>query len=184
MGRAAGADSTPAARRHIVLVGLPGAGKTTVGRALARRLGRPFVDFDAEIERREGRTIPAIFETDGEEHFRRLEARLSGELLARDPAVLSPGGGWVGQPGLIEAARAVAVLVHLRVSPATALRRMGTEAAARPLLTGTDRLGAIEGLWHARRERYALADVDVDTEVLDAEEVAERVLGLIGRSGT
>src|ERR1700716_2849397 len=80
---------------HLILVGLPGAGKTTVGALLATALGRSFLDFDTEITRREGMSIPEIFGQRGEEHFRHLEHELTEELQEVGNMILSPGGGWV-----------------------------------------------------------------------------------------
>lgn len=169
-------------RGHIVLVGLPGVGKTTVGRQLASRLSRRFVDFDEEIARREGRTIASIFASEGEAYFRNLEAGMTREAAGGSGWVIAPGGGWITQPGLAEMLMG-ALMVHLKASPATALARMGSEAEKRPLLGGSDQLARLQALWESRRERYGIADVEVDTEMLEPEEVAALVVSLVGRSG-
>ncbi|MGN6668317.1 MAG: shikimate kinase, partial [Trinickia sp.] len=83
------------ANTNIFFVGLMGAGKTTVGRAVARRLGRPFFDSDHEVEARTGARIPVIFELEGEERFREREAQVIAELAAREAIVLATGGGAV-----------------------------------------------------------------------------------------
>src|SRR6185503_1973015 len=80
---------------HIILVGLPGAGKSTVGALVAEKLGRTFLDFDAEIERREGMPISQIFGERGEAGFRQLERKITEELKDFGNMILSPGGGWV-----------------------------------------------------------------------------------------
>ncbi|HEU5175714.1 MAG TPA: shikimate kinase [Gemmatimonadaceae bacterium] len=167
---------------HVVLVGLPGAGKTTVGQALAARLGLPFIDFDLEIARRAGQTIPDIFATRGEPWFRALEAELTREVAAAPPAVVAPGGGWAAQPGLVALLRPPAALIHLRVSPATAVARMHHSLSERPLLAGSDPEARAVTLWEMRREAYAQADFEIDTEVIGVQEVVERALQLISRS--
>jgi shikimate kinase len=167
---------------HVVLVGLPGAGKTTVGQALAARLGLPFIDFDLEIARRSGLTIPGIFATRGEPGFRALEAELTREVAAASPAVVAPGGGWAAQSGLVALLRPPAVLIHLRVTPATAIARMHHGVSERPLLAGADPVARAVTLWEMRREAYAQADFEIDTEVLGVQQVVERVLQLISRS--
>src|ERR1044072_6860459 len=88
-------------RPHLVLVGLPGAGKSTVGKAVAGRLGRTFFDFDLEIERRQGKTIAEIFGEKGEGHFRELERALTEELRLMGNMILAPGGGWVTSPDVV-----------------------------------------------------------------------------------
>lgn len=167
---------------HVVLVGLPGAGKTTVGQALAERLGLQFIDFDLEIARRVGQSIPEIFATRGEAGFRALEAELTREVAAAPPAVVAPGGGWAAQPGLVDLLRPPAVLIHLRVTPATAVVRMGPGLFDRPLLAGADPEAGAVTLWEKRREGYARADFEIDTEVLGVQQVMERALQLISRS--
>lgn len=171
-----------AAGAHVILVGLPGAGKSAVGRELARQLRRPFVDFDEEIVRREGRTIPEIFASEGEAYFRRLEAALTREAAHARGWVIAPGGGWVLQRGLVQELREFAVTVHLRVSPETAVKRMGRDIALRPLLSAGDPVERARALWAERKERYEQADVEVDTEGLAIGEVATALVLLIVRS--
>lgn len=168
--------------RHLVLVGLPGAGKTTVGRDLAGRLGLPFIDFDEEITRREGAPITDIFASRGEPYFRALEAELTREVAGKPPMVVSPGGGWIVQPRLVEMLRPPALLVHLAVSPGEAVRRMGSEVAARPLLGGATPTERVVTLWEERRTAYTRADIHVATDLFAAQEVSDEVLRLIERS--
>lgn len=160
-----------------MLVGLPGAGKTTVGRAVARRVGRPFLDFDEEIERREGRSVERIFADEGERHFRTLERRLTRELVRKSSMVLAPGGGWAADPSNVALLRPRARIVYLRVSPETAAARLGDSAARRPLLVPAPP-AALRELLARRRRSYESADVVVDTEALDLEEVIEAVTNL------
>ena len=164
---------------HIVLIGLPGAGKSTVGPGLAERLARSFMDFDAEIERRAGRSVPTIIRTDGEPAFRELEHKLTAELARAHPAVLAPGGGWVTRPDTVALLRPRARLVHLRVSPEAAIRRLGSARLARPLLDGEDPLARMTALEAARRAAYESADWVVDTELLAVQRVIDIIVELV-----
>jgi shikimate kinase len=163
---------------HLVLVGLPGAGKSTVGRAVARRLGRPFLDFDREIERRVGCTVARYFAEQGEAAFRALEVALTHELAAAPPMVLAPGGGWVTNPGVMDLLRPPGRIVHLRLSPAEAMRRIARSRIIRPLLQESDPGAKMRQLWEARRRLYEQADAVVDVEVIASQRVTEFVAQL------
>jgi shikimate kinase len=169
------ADSS---RPHLVLVGLPGAGKSTIGRAVAERLGRTFLDFDLEIERREGKSIVEIFGEKGEGHFRELERVLTEELRLMGNMVLAPGGGWVSNPEVIRLIRPPARLVYLRVRPETALKRLGSDRSSRPLLSRPDPLGELRRLLNQRKAAYESADHVIEVELLGFEEVIKRVASL------
>lgn len=163
---------------HLVLVGLPGAGKSTVGRAVARQLGRPFLDFDTEIERRTGRTVARFFAEQGEPAFRALEVELTRELVAAPPMVLAPGGGWVTNAGVMALVRPPGRIIHLRVSPAESLRRLARSRVVRPLLQRADPDAAIRALWEQRAGLYAQADVELNVEVLSQQQVIDSVVAL------
>jgi len=165
-------------RPHLVLVGLPGAGKSTIGRAVAERLGRTFLDFDQEIERREGKTIAEIFGEKGEGHFRELERVLTEELRLSGNMIHAPGGGWVTNAGVVALLRPPARLVYLRVRPETALKRLGGERSTRPLLMRPDPVGELRRLLAARKAAYESADHVIEAELLDVEEVIKRVSSL------
>ena len=166
------------APRSIVLVGLPGAGKTTVGRAAAERLGWPFLDLDEEIERATGVTIATLFAERGEPAFRAAEREATAAVAGRRGAVIAPGGGWIENPGCIELLRASASIIHLAVGVDEALRRMGGASAGRPLLRGPDPRGALAALLARRAPHYARADAVIDTEVLDFQSVVRAVVEL------
>ena len=161
---------------HLILVGLPGAGKSTVGSVLARELGRSFLDFDAEIARREGMSIAEIFATKGEPTFRQLEHGLTEELREHGGMVLAPGGGWVGRPETVALIRPPAKMIYLRVRPRTAINRMGRSVASRPLLGRPDPVGELERLLKERRAAYESADYVVDVERVPVPEVVRRIL--------
>ena len=161
---------------HLVLVGLPGSGKSTVGELLAQKLERTFLDFDREISRREGMTVAEIFGKRGEPYFRKLEHELTVELRELGNMVLSPGGGWIVAPDTVALLRPPARLVYLRVRPATALKRMALKRASRPLLQRPDPLAELNRLLEDRRHAYESADVVVDVERLDHQGVITQLL--------
>ncbi|MDP9176565.1 MAG: shikimate kinase [Gemmatimonadota bacterium] len=168
---------------NIVLVGLPGVGKTTVGRAVARLLHYPFVDFDTEIEHREHATVAQIFERKGEAYFRTLESALTRELAGSKGTVMATGGGWVTNSDSMALLRSTGRMIYLRATPETVLARMAAGRARRPLLDGSDPVGAIKRLYQARRALYETADLVLDTEVIAKSEVIEQVCQYAQSSG-
>ena len=164
---------------HLILVGLPGAGKSTVGSVLARELGRSFLDFDAEIARREGMSIAEIFATKGEPTFRQLEHGLTEELKDLGGMVLAPGGGWVARPDTVAIIRPPSRMVYLRIRPRTAINRMGRSLAGRPLLSRPNPVAELERLLQERRSAYESADYVVDVERVAISEVVRRIVAAI-----
>lgn len=166
--------------RHLVLVGLPGAGKSVVGRRVARLLHRRFLDLDQLIERDAGCTVAELFVRDGEPAFRARERAVTASLVDAPSSVVAPGGGWVLDPANPAALAPRSVIVWLRVSPALALARMGHGVARRPLLAGPDPLGALTALAEARAPRYAaVADATFDTDDVPLAELARRLAALV-----
>jgi shikimate kinase len=158
----------------VVLVGPPGAGKSTVGRLLAERLGVGFRDTDADVEQRAGKPIPEVFIQDGEPHFRELERQAVADALAEHPGVLALGGGAVMAEATRELLRGRPV-AYLEVALADAVRRVGLDAP-RPLLAVNPRQQWRE-LMERRRPLYLeVATAVVDTEGRTPEQVAEAVL--------
>lgn len=164
---------------RILLVGFMGAGKSSVGQALAGRLGWRFVDFDDEVEREAGMTVSEIFDRFGEARFRTLEARAAKALLRGSNVVLGSGGGWAAIPGRIAEAPAGTAVVWLQVSAAEAVRRVATQPGRRPLLDGDDPLGPARALLEERTTRYAEAPFGVDTEDSSVEDVTARILEML-----
>lgn len=158
----------------IVLAGFMGAGKTTVGRLLADKLGIPFLDSDQVIEERSGRAIRDIFAADGEAAFRELEHQAIAGLLAGPPAVLALGGGAAGHPGTRDLliSSSTADVVYLRVGYEEALARVGGDTG-RPMLARDD----IAHVYAARQEMYAaVAALTVDTDGRSPEDIASDIL--------
>jgi len=167
--------------RAIVLTGFMGTGKTEVGRRLAKRLGRSFVDTDELVEARAGKSVAAIFRDDGEPEFRALERAAVAEAAVRPGTVIALGGGAVLDPENVARVREHGVLVCLTARPAAILARLG-DVRRRPLLAGGDAHAAIERLLGERREAYASADLTVDTSERSADEVVEEIRKQIGDS--
>src|SRR5690606_31766919 len=168
-------------RPTLVVVGPPGAGKTTVGRVLARRLGVGFADADALIEERTGKSIPDLFVEDGEEGFRRIEREVVAEALRTHDGVLALGGGAV----LSEQTRAQLRehrVVYLSVGLADGLRRTGM-STARPLLSGVNPRATFKALLDARAPLYKeVATVQVATDRCSPNQVARAVLAALGEA--
>ena len=157
------------------LVGMMGAGKSTVGPVLARRMGRRFVDLDAEIERLAGAPINQIFEREGEEGFRRRE-RAAIRSWAGAAVVVALGGGAIAQPGAPEALRESGVVVYLRVRLDTLMARLG-DCDTRPMLRDLDpqaRRRRVEALLEDRGAAYESATVRVDVDDRNALDIARR----------
>ena len=159
----------------IVLVGMMGAGKTTVGRALAQRFGWPYLDSDEEVRRRTGKTVPEIFAEQGEAAFRAVEsAALADACSSTHPVVVSVAGGAVLDPANRQLLRSAGLVVWLRASLATLAQRVG-DGRTRPLL-GDDPGASLARLYPERARLYEeLAGVIVDVDDVPTERVVERV---------
>ena len=169
----------PRRRPSLVLVGPPGAGKTTVGRVLARRLGLPFTDVDELIVVRTGKPIADVFLQDGEDAFRAVEREVVAGALADTDGVLALGGGSVLAVETRHRLRGHRV-VHLTVSLADGLRRTGM-STARPLLAGVNPRSTFKALLDARAPLYReVATAVVDTDRRSPNEVVRAVLEAIG----
>jgi shikimate kinase len=164
-------------KRHVLLVGLPGAGKTTVGSLVARHLTAQFIDLDEMIEREQGATVREIFSRRGETAFRLLERQAAEKVMVGEPVILAPGGGWAAQPGAIDAAIPRCFIVYLRTAPDEAARRVG-EGGGRPLLANTQPATRLRELLAAREEFYQRAEVSVDTDDRSPEQVALELVKL------
>jgi len=158
---------------NVILVGFMGAGKSSVGRILATRLGRCFVETDEMITATEGRPIPEIFAEKGEAHFRALEDEAVRLLALKRGDVIATGGGLPCGQGRAEALRAIGTVVWLS-GDFGALYERALHGGDRPMLSGRTPEQA-EALYAARRLFYAKADLTVDTTGLNPDQVAARV---------
>jgi len=170
-------------RRSVVLVGMMGAGKSSVGRRLAARLGVPFVDADVEIEKAADMTIPEIFSTHGEPYFRAGEARVIARLLEGGPQVLATGGGAFMSADTRAAIQAKGISVWLRATLDVLSRRI-RRRNDRPLLKTSDPVETLRKLIDERYPTYAEADLTVDSRDVPHEAIVDEVIeGLRGRLG-
>ncbi len=159
-----------------------GAGKSTVGPRLARRLGRRFIDTDTEVERAVGSRVAEIFEREGEPAFRGLE-REAIEACCGVAAVVALGGGAIEPPGVRERLAGTGTVVYLRARPETLLARVG-DASSRPLLKGLSpagQAGRLAELLERRRAAYESASIVIDTDDLSPDSVVEALADRIER---
>src|SRR5262249_36899220 len=147
--------------RNVILVGFMGAGKSTVGRLLARRLGRCFVETDAMITAREGCSIPEIFASRGEPYFRQLEAEALAALGEKQGHVVATGGGFPCEPGVMDRLLDMGTVVWLATDFETAYAR-ANRVGGRPMLAGRSAEEAA-ALYRARQEVYRRAHLALDT---------------------
>ena len=173
----------PKTTPNIFLVGLMGAGKSTVGRLLARRLGRSFLDTDHEIERRNGVTIPVIFEIEGEEGFRKREQEMLMDLTREPNLVLSTGGGIVMRPENREILRTLGFTVYLNARPELLAERTRHDKS-RPLLNVDDPLARLRELYVLRDPLYReVAHAVVETGRGAPQQVVQAIVTALTRAG-
>lgn len=164
---------------HVVLIGPMGSGKSTVGAALASRLGVPLIDLDLRIEVLAGSSIPALFAREGEAGFRIHETNALQQALAEPPAVIATGGGAVLDPGNRDAMRARATVVYLQVDPALQRARLAGDTT-RPLLADTDLDATLARLQAQREPLYRAAAHRVfDSGTLSPDEAADALATLL-----
>jgi len=153
-------------------------GKSAVGRNLAKRLHRRFVDLDRIIEKRAGLKVREIFEQKGEPYFRELEKRTLSDLLQKPGYVIATGGGVVMDEENLRLLQEKTLLVCLSASTDTILARVGN-GTKRPLLKGSDRRERVEELVKLRADKYAQAHITVDTSELSIEQVVNQIVAAL-----
>lgn len=177
-------DDAPALRPplnvgRVVLLGYMCSGKSTVGAALARRLEWSYLDFDVEIERREGATVQQIIASTGEENFREMEAALTAEAAQAERVVLAPGGGWVTRPEFLTGLGPGTLAVWLQVSPEETVRRLRADTIDRPFRDHPDPVGLIAQMLGERIPLYERADLNIPADVRTPESIAYEIETLV-----
>jgi shikimate kinase len=165
-------------RKGIVLIGFMGAGKSSIGRVLSRRLRMPFVDTDRYVERQAGTTIAQIFAHAGEAVFRDMEHRALEELLKKPPAIIATGGGVVTREDNWPLLERLGTVIYLRGNSDTLFERVSRHSH-RPLLKAPNPRETFDTLLQGRKPLYEKAELTVDTDESRSEEVAERVVGAL-----
>ena len=165
----------PNSAQTIALTGFMAVGKSAVGRTLARRLKRRFVDLDKVIEKTEGMKVHDIFAQKGEAYFREREKLALAEVLKHENQVIATGGGAIIDEENLRLLRDQALLICLTASPDALLKRVGS-GSQRPLLKDADRKSRIDELLRLRQEKYAQAHLCIDTTDLTISQVAEIII--------
>jgi shikimate kinase len=166
---------------NIVLVGFMGAGKSSIGRLLAHRLGRCFVETDDMIVARDGRSIPEIFRTSGEERFRQLEREVLELLALKSGDVIATGGGLPCRDGHMETLRTLGTVVWLKGNLAVGIER-ARRGGTRPMLEGRS-LEELEALYRQREPYYRQAQITLETSGLGVDQAVARLLALLKKTG-
>jgi len=162
--------------QNIALIGFMAVGKSAVGRNLAKRLRRRFVDLDRSIEKIAGMKVEEIFAVNGEAYFRELEKQTLAEILKKDGQVIATGGGVITDDDSLALLRETTTLIGLTASVDTLLARVGN-GAKRPLLKGANRRERIAELMRQRDSKYTQAHFTVDTSALTLEQVVDQIVG-------
>ncbi|MBD3161399.1 MAG: shikimate kinase [Candidatus Eisenbacteria bacterium] len=166
---------------NLALIGFMGSGKTSVGRALGGRIGLRFFDLDEILEAQEGMSVEGIFRARGEPYFRARETALFGRLCGGRDQIIGCGGGTLLDPGNRTLLRDRCYSIWLRASLAEILRRVEAPGApVRPLLLGSERDRVVRDLLHRRQPLYERADLVVDTDAREVEQVVEEILDRTG----
>lgn len=160
--------------KHLILVGMMGTGKSTIGRALAQRLHMPWMDTDELIEQRINMSIAAFFQKEGEKAFRQIESEILQQVLQRSPQVITTGGGMVLKQENRNLMRENGWVICLVAQPEILVQRLSNDRS-RPLLQGKELRSKIEQLWRERAEKYQFADWQIDTGQYSVKEVVKRI---------
>ena len=167
-------------KTSIALIGFMGTGKTVVGKVLAERSGKEFLELDALIEQKAGKTIPEIFQQEGEVAFRELEIEATGEVSRRKNVVIACGGGIVLNKINIDRLKKESLIVYLTALPRVILKRTASDESERPLLKADNRALAVNELLRFRKPFYErAADITIDTSKLDIDSVVGQIIAKV-----
>jgi XRE family transcriptional regulator, aerobic/anaerobic benzoate catabolism transcriptional regulator len=184
LGEAFGAASAAGRRHRVALIGLRGAGKSTLGKALAAELGVPFLELDREIERESGLALAEIFDLYGQAAFRRFERRALEAVIERHPrAVLATGGSLVSEPATFELLLAACFTVWLKAAPEEHMSRVMAQGDLRPMADNAAAMDDLRRILAGREALYAKADAAVDTAGKTVEESLAELRAAVAADG-
>ena len=181
---ARGREASPRTGRLVALLGLRGAGKSTIGAAAAKRLGVPFTELDERVAERAGMSLGQLFELHGNEYYRRLEREVLERLIASgQPGVVATGGGLVADMATFEVLRRAAVTIWLKAKPQDHWSRVVEQGDARPMANRSGAMNELRALLRARRALYEKAEHVVDTSALGLPRAVDRVVKIAREAG-
>lgn len=164
-------------KTSIALIGFMGVGKTAVGKTLAGKLSKKFIELDSLIEQKARKTIPEIFKQDGEIAFRELEIAVTKEVAKGKNQVIACGGGVVLNKINIDRLRNESIIVYLTASPKVLVKRVSAGGAERPLLKASNQALTVQELLKFRKPFYErAADIKIDTSKLDVDSIVEQII--------
>lgn len=163
-----------AQEKHLILIGMMGTGKSTIGRALAQELRMPWVDTDELIEKRLQMSIASFFQKEGEPAFRQIETEILQQVLQRSPHIITTGGGMVLKQENRDQMKEHGWVICLTAQPEILAKRLHNDHS-RPLLQGKQLQAKIEQLWQERAEKYQFADWQIDTGRHSVREVVNQI---------
>ena len=165
--------------KNIVLIGLMGTGKSAIGRTIGKKLGRRFIDTDRFIERKLGKTIPELFEQEGEVRFRLIEKEIIKKVSQYIGIVIATGGGVIKDPDNFKHLKESGWIIALYASPETIYKRIEGKRIRPLLLNQEDPLQVLEKIMEDRKSMYAQADFHIDTENKEINEIADEIVNLL-----